>query len=92
MEYLRHISGFSDCKSNYETTKDITQNANNDILFNYIQAPRVKTVKNGKELFKDSEEAIKFIEQLPKKTQYEAKELKRRINDLGLKYGNMTES
>jgi hypothetical protein len=62
---------------------------NNDILFNYIQAPRVKTVKDGKELFKDSEEAIKFIEQLPKKTQYEAKELKRRINDLGLKYGKL---
>jgi hypothetical protein len=62
---------------------------NNDILFNYIQAPRVKTVKDGKELFKDSEEGIKFLEQLPKKTQYEAKELKRRINDLGLKYGKL---
>ena len=63
---------------------------NNDLLFDYIQAPRIKTVnKTGKEIFKDSEEAVNFLKELPKKTQYEAKELKRRINDLGLKYGKL---
>ena len=56
---------------------------NNDLLYDYIQAPRIK------DTLKDSAEALKFFDQLPKNTQKNAKELKTRINDLSLKYGKL---
>ena len=56
---------------------------NNDLLYDYIQAPRIK------DTLKDSAEALKFLDQLPKNTQKNAKALKTRINDLGLKYGKL---
>ena len=56
---------------------------NNDLLYDYIQAPRIKNT------LKDSAEALKFLDQLPKNTQKNAKALKTRINDLGLKYGKL---
>ncbi len=61
---------------------------NNDLLYNYIQAPRVFD-DAGKKILKDSDEALGFLEQLPKNTQKNAKELKTRINDLGLEYGRL---
>ena len=62
---------------------------NNDILFDYVNTRRVKTTVDGKELFKDSEEALSYLNKLPKETQKNAKELKIQINDLGLKYGKL---
>ena len=62
---------------------------NNDILYDYVQAKRVKTTVDGKELFKDSEEALSYLNKLPKETQKNAKALKENINDLGLKYGKL---
>ncbi len=62
---------------------------NNDLLYNYLQARRVRTTVDGKPLFKDSDEATGFLEQLPKDTQKNATELKKRINDLGLQYGRL---
>ena len=56
---------------------------NNDLLYDYIQAPRIK------DTLKDSAEALKFFDQLPKNTQKNAKALKTSINDLGLKYGKL---
>ena len=56
---------------------------NNDLLYDYIQAPRIK------DTLKDSAEALKFFDQLPKNTQKNAKALKTRINDLSLKYGKL---
>jgi len=62
---------------------------NNDILYDYVQTRRVKTTVDGKELFKDSEEALSYLNKLPKETQKNAKELKKQINDLGLNYGKL---
>ncbi len=62
---------------------------NNDLLYDYLQARRVKTTKDGKELFKDSDEAIEILNKLPKNTQKNAKKLKKRINDLSLRYGKL---
>ena len=62
---------------------------NNDILYDYVQTRRVKTTVDGKELFKDSEEALSYLNKLPKETQKNAKVLKEKINDLGLKYGKL---
>ena len=62
---------------------------NNDILYDYVQAPRVRTTVDGKPLYKDSKEALSFLDKLPKKTQKDAKELKKRINNLGLEYGKL---
>ena len=62
---------------------------NNNLLYDYLQARRVRTTKDGKELFKDSEEAIEILNKLPKNTQKNAKELKKRINDLSLRYGKL---
>jgi len=62
---------------------------NNDILFDYVNTRRVKTTIDGKELFKDSEEALSYLNKLPKETQKNAKELKKSINELGLKYGKL---
>ena len=62
---------------------------NNDILFDYVNTRRVKTTVDGKELFKDSEEALSYLNKLPKETQKNAKELKKSINELGLKYGKL---
>ena len=58
---------------------------NNDTLYNYIQARRVRTTVDGKPLYKDSNEALEFLNQLPKNTQKNAKQLKENINELGLK-------
>jgi len=62
---------------------------NNDLLYDYLQARRVKTTKDGKELFKDSDEAIEILNKLPKNTQKNAKELKKNINNLSLRYGKL---
>jgi len=62
---------------------------NNDTLYNYIQARRVRTTIDGKPLYKDSDEALQFLNQLPKNTQKNAKVLKEKINELGLKYGKL---
>jgi hypothetical protein len=62
---------------------------NNDILYDYVQTRRVKTTVDGKELFKDSEEALSYLNKLPKETQKNAKALKENINELGLKYGKL---
>ena len=62
---------------------------NNDILYDYVQTRRVKTTVDGKELFKDSEEALSYLNKLPKETQKNAKALKKQINELGLKYGKL---
>ena len=62
---------------------------NNDTLYNYIQARRVRTTVDGKPLYKDSDEALEFLNQLPKNTQKNAKVLKEKINELGLKYGKL---
>jgi hypothetical protein len=62
---------------------------NNDLLYDYIAAPRVKSTVGVKEVFKDSEEALNILKKLPEKTQKNAKELKQKINDLGLRYGKL---
>ena len=62
---------------------------NNDALYDYIQAQRVGQRIDGRTVYKDSEEALKFLDKLPKNVQKNAKELKRRINDLGLQYGRL---
>ena len=62
---------------------------NNDLLYDYIQAPRTSTRTGGKPIYKDSEEALSILNKLPKKTQIEAKQLKERINDLGIRYSKI---